>query len=174
MKVRTERKTSSSSDGTRLPNLIWRPQVTEPAHATTIYHINGILPHRRLAKRSEELVFTEDSFADAYVSVNTPVFEQHIYKMSSTTQLIVGHYLEDASLRNLLRTLRKRVPANVSYYIRYDEGELSENDRQDIFQANLDVYNLITIFAGKAEIAELFSLLSLDSAQFQTEMALRG
>ena len=47
-----------------------------------------------------------------------------------------------------------------------DESNISESRRKDIFGANIELYNLITIFLILTEIKEFFELLNHDERGF--------
>lgn len=76
--------------------------------------------------------------------------------------LLVGHSLGDSSLKNYLRRNHEKRPANHHYLLHWmpHSDSMSETRRQDIFEANLELYNLITIFLTSEEIRELFKLLN--------------
>ena len=147
------------------PDVIWKPRTIEKQNATTIFHINGYLPRIARKKRSEKLIFTENSFADALISANTPEFYRTLSHLSNHTNLIIGHSLEDASLKNLLRSLRNRNPSQLNYMFHWMTGpdQLSDNVREDLFDVNLEVYNLITIFVTSENIAQIFDLLNQEN-----------
>jgi len=156
------------------PDVIWKPRAIEKQNATTIFHINGYLPRVARKKRSEKLIFTENSFADALISANTPEFYRTLSHLSNHTNLIIGHSLEDASLKNLLRSLRNRNPSQLNYMFHWMTApdQLSDDVRKDLFDVNLEVYNLITIFVTSENIAQIFEILNQDSiTNFKHELS---
>lgn len=148
-----------------LPDITVALGLVNKPDATTIFHINGLLPKILRGRRGEQLVFTENSFADAMVSANSLEYNHLLISLSNYTNLIVGHSLNDASLKNLLRGARNRTPAQLNYYVHWMENEdsLSEHVKKDIFDVNLDVYNLVTIFATTSDIKSIIELVNMRS-----------
>ncbi len=149
-------------------SVTWQPPLTDREKLTTIYHVNGILPRVSLKKRSPQLIFTEDSFADARARSPGVSAEYLFLRFVQNTMLLIGHSLADSSLKNYLRLNRDKSPANHHYMIFWikDDNDLSDSRRQDIFEANLELYNLITIFLTSDEVREFLSLLNLDTREF--------
>ncbi|MFI8607943.1 SIR2 family protein [Pseudomonas sp. NPDC077649] len=150
----------------------WRPALLDRSNHTTIYHVNGLLPQVSLKKRSPRLIFTEDSFADAMARAPGVSSEYIFMRFVQNTMLIVGHSLADASLKNYLRLNRDKSPANHHYMIHWisDVASLSCEQQSDIFNANLDLYNVFTIFLTSAEMKSFFSLLGLDKRTFSNRL----
>jgi predicted ATPase len=157
-------------------SVTWQPPLTDRQHLTTIYHINGILPRVSLKKRSPQLVFTEDSFADARARAPGVSAEYLFLRFVQNTMLLIGHSLADSSLKNYLRLNRDKSPANHHYMVFWikDGDEISENRRRDIFEANLELYNLITIFLTSEEAREFLALLNQDERCFNEALELLG
>ncbi|WP_339506841.1 SIR2 family protein [Pseudomonas sp. EA_15y_Pfl1_P102] len=150
----------------------WRPALLDRPNHTTIYHVNGLLPQVSLKKRSPKLIFTEDSFADAMARAPGVSAEYIFMRFVQNTMLIVGHSLADASLKNYLRLNRDKSPANHHYMIHWirDESSLSSEQQSDIFNANLDLYNVFTIFLTSAEMSSFFSTLNLNKRDFADKL----
>lgn len=146
----------------------WQPPLTDRHALTTIYHVNGILPRVSLKKRSPQLIFTEDSFADARARSPGVSAEYLFLRFVQNTMLLVGHSLSDTSLKNYLRLNRDKSPANHHYMIYWikSEADISEGRRNDIFEANIELYNLITIFLTSSEISEFLNVLNMDARMF--------
>jgi len=136
---------------------------------TTIYHVNGLLPQVYLKKRSPNLIFTEDSFADAIARAPGVSSEYIFMRFVQNTMLIVGHSLSDTSLKNYLRQNRDKCPANHHYMIYWLNGcdALSTEQQSDIFEANIELYNVITIFLTSSEIKMVFDLLKSNDREFR-------
>lgn len=149
-------------------SVTWQPPLTDRPGLTTVYHVNGILPRVDLKKRSPELIFTEDSFAAARARSPGVNAEYLFLRFVQNTMLLIGLSLADSSLKNYLRQNRDKSPANHHYMVHWisHADEYSEARRQDIFQANLELYNLITIFLTSGELKELLQLLVLDERNF--------
>jgi hypothetical protein len=152
----------------RALSVVWRPPLVERSNVTTVYHVNGVLPRVSLTKRSEQLIFTEDSFAEASARSPGVDAEYTFLRFVQNTMLIIGHSLTDSSLKNYLRRNRDKSPANHHYMIYWlDRSDgLSSSLIQDIFEANLELYNVITIFLTSEEIAQALSLLTTDERTF--------
>ncbi len=157
---------------TRSYSVEWRPTLLDRINHTTIYHVNGLLPQVSLKKRSPKLIFTEDSFADAMARAPGVSAEYIFMRFVQNTMLIVGHSLADASLKNYLRLNRDKSPANHHYMIHWirDTDSLSCEQQSDIFNANLDLYNVFTIFLTSIEMRSFFSLLNLDDRSFSNRL----
>lgn len=146
----------------------WRPTIMDRKDHTTIYHVNGLLPQVSLKKRSPKLIFTEDSFTDAIARSPGMSADYLLMRFIQNTMLIIGHSLGDASLKNYLRQNKDKSPANHHYMIYWipASGGLSGSRQSDIFEANLELYNLITVFLTSDEINEFLSVLNKDERDF--------
>lgn len=153
-------------------SVTWQPPLTDRDQLTTIYHVNGILPRVSLKKRSPQLIFTEDSFADARARSPGVSAEYLFLRFVQNTMLIIGHSLADSSLKNYLRLNRDKSPANHHYMVYWieEDGNLSPGRQQDIFEANLELYNLVTIFLTSSEIQEFLSLLNQGNRSFSEKI----
>lgn len=147
----------------------WRPPLTDRPNLTTMYHVNGVLPRVSLRKRSPQIIFTEDSFADAMARSPGASAEYLFFRFVQNTMLLIGSSLADSSLKNYLRRNRDRNPANHHYMIYWlrDETQLSKRRRKDIFDANLELYNLITIFLTSVEIHCFLDILNRGAREFR-------
>lgn len=147
----------------------WSPPLVDRPETTTIYHVNGVLPRVSLKKRSPQLIFTEDSFSDALARSPGVSGEYVFLRFVQNTMLIVGHSLTDTSLKSYLRKNRDKSPANHHYMIYWlgQPDSMSEQQRTDIFDANLELYNLITIFLTSDELKEVFALLNMSARDFR-------
>lgn len=146
----------------------WRYPIVERSEHVLVYHVNGFLPQISLKKRSPQLIFTESSFSDAIHRDQSACSELLFLRFIQNTMLMIGCSLADASLKNFLRMNRDKRPANhhyMIYWIRSNDA-LSNSQREDIFEANLELYNLFTIFLTSHEIAEFIELLSLGERDF--------
>jgi hypothetical protein len=157
-------------------SIVWQPPLLDrPAH-TTVYHVNGVLPRVTLKKRSPQLIFTEDSFADALVRSPGISGEYILLRFMRNTMFIIGHSLRDTSLRNYLRQNRETSPANHHYMIFCLQAPdaLTAKQRRDIFDANLELYNLVTVFLTSTEICALLKLLNVDERNFRDALDTMG
>lgn len=155
------------------PEIISRPKIETRRDASVIYHINGFLPREARRRRSEGLVFTEDAFADVLISPTLHDSDFLMSRFATTTFLLLGTSLNDNSLKNMLRAGMKRNPANHHYIIYWENPAClkTAEERKHIFDVNLDVYNLISIFLETQQIAELIDLLNEeDSGLFEADL----
>lgn len=155
------------------PEIISSPKKETRLHAPVIYHINGSLPREPRRRRSDSLIFTEDAFADVLISPASYEAEFMMSRFATRTFLLLGTSLSDNSLKNLLRASKKRSPANHHYIVYWErpDGFRSAEQRQQIFDVNLEVYNLISIFLNSQELAELIAFLNVqDEGEFESEM----
>jgi hypothetical protein len=159
----------SSPRVNRLVKVVWEPPLVDRPNTTTIYHVNGILPGMIGKKRSPQLIFTEDSFANAAARSPGVSTEYIFLRFVQSTMLLVGCSLSDSSLKNHLRRNRDRNPANHHYMIHWikDDDALSPEQIADIFDANLELYNLVTIFLTSSEIHDFLEILNHDSRTFR-------
>jgi hypothetical protein len=144
------------------PEIIYRPKIETRKNAPVIYHINGSLPRDSLRKSSENVVLTEDAFADILLSPNSQDAEFVINQFAVRTFVLIGVSLSDNSLKNLLRASAKRNPAN-HHFIIFHEREREPRtveERKDLFDVNLNVYNLISIFLKTSEIKAFIEIIN--------------
>ena len=147
------------------PEIIYRPKIETRMNAPVIYHINGSLPRDRLRRSSENVVLTEDAFADILLSPNSQDAEFVLNQFATRTFVLLGISLSDNSLKNLLRSSAKRNPAN-HHFIIFHERERHPRTaevRSDIFEVNLNVYNLISIFLTTKEIKAFLEIVNEES-----------
>ncbi|MCA0401558.1 MAG: SIR2 family protein [Proteobacteria bacterium] len=149
-------------------SVTWQPPLTDRRELTTVYHVNGILPRVSLKKRSPKLIFTEDSFADARARSPGVNAEYLFLRFVQNTMLLIGHSLGDSSLKNYLRQNRDKSPANHHYMVHWIDSadQYPKARREDIFEANLELYNLITIFLASEEISAFLETLILEERRF--------
>lgn len=149
--------------------VVWQPPIVDRPDTTTIYHVNGVLPRISLRKRSPQLIFTEDSFAAAMARSPGISAEYTLLRFVQNTMLIIGHSLNDNSLKNYLRRNRDKSPANHHYMIYWIEkdGDLTKRQQQDIFEANLELYNVVTIFLTSKEIGTFLRMLNSECRDFR-------
>lgn len=153
----------------RTSTVVWHPPLVERDKTTTIYHVNGVLPRVSLRKRSPQLIFTEDSFSNALAQSPSISGEYIFLRFVQNTMLILGHSLNDTSLKSYLRKNRDKCPANHHYVVHWLAApeEMSDQQRNDIFDANLELYNLITVFLTSSEIKDVLTLLNRNQREFR-------
>lgn len=155
------------------PEIIYYPKIETRKHAPVIYHINGSLPRDELRRSSEHVILTEDAFADVLLSPNSYNAEFVINQFAVRTFILLGISLSDNSLKNILRSSAKRNPANHHFIIFHedDKNPRSDDVRSDIFEVNLHVYNLVSLFLTTSQIKSFLEILnSASSAQFDESL----
>jgi hypothetical protein len=157
------------------PEIIYHPKVEIRKNAPVLYHINGTLPWDALRRSSEHVVLTEEAFADILLSPNSRDAEFVINQFAVRTFLLLGLSLSDNSLKNILRSSAKRNPANHHFIVFHEqEGKRrSVEERAEIFDVNLKVYNLISIFLLTHEIKAFIEIINATSGD-EFDKALQG
>lgn len=148
---------------------IWSSTIQVTPDSRVIYHPNGYLPRRLNENSSEQLVFLEDSFADQLIDSMSGHHAFLMNHLSQTTCLLMGLSLNDPTLKHLLRQNAIRYPGHYHYYIAYLGSGVTNDSmyEQSVSGSNFEVYNLITLFLSKEEIAALGLLLSMDPNEFR-------
>lgn len=145
---------------------LWSANVFMYPKNSVIYHPNGFLPFNIEEHPSERLVFLEDSFADQLIDSIHGHYNVLSDYFTHNTCLLIGLSLSDPTLKHILRTNAINYPGLYHYYIKYiEEGKTFENEKT-FTDANFDVYNLITLFLTKEEIAGLLELIDMDEDSF--------
>ena len=162
---RTKREKQRSRGYTTL----WSANIQLLPRSRVVYHPNGFLPRHLQEHPSEQLVFLEDSFADQLIDSMTGHYASLSNHLAHTTCLLIGLSLEDATLKNLLRQNALRYPGHYHYYIAFVEDGASRNSAYElsVTDSNFEVYNLITLFLTREEIAALGVLLTMSDNDFQ-------
>jgi hypothetical protein len=142
--------------------IILYPKLETRREAPVVYHINGFIPREKIRRRSEQVILTEDAFAEVLSSPNSIDAEFVTGRFATTTFLILGSSLSDNSLKNILRAGAKRNPANHHYIVYWEDPTnlRTLEQRKEIFDVNLNVYNLISIFLLTEEISCLIRMLN--------------
>jgi hypothetical protein len=149
------------------PEIIYRPKIETRKNAPVIYHINGSLPRDELRRGSEDIILTEDAFADVLLSPNSQDADFVINQFALRTFILLGISLSDNSLKNILRSSAKRNPANHHFVIFHEDerNPRSADVKSDIFDAYFHVYNLISIFLTTDEIKALLDVLNVGAPE---------
>ncbi|MGO7837234.1 SIR2 family protein [Rhizobium johnstonii] len=148
---------------------IWDAALQPKRDVAVIYHPNGYLPSNLLEYPSENLVFSEDSFADQLIESMAGHHASLLHHLARTTCVFVGLSLQDETLRHLLRQNARINPGQFHYYIFWRRaGEPRNLEAEKLMQeANFDVYNLITLFLDDDEIGSLGRLITTDDADIR-------
>ena len=141
-----------------------------------IYHPNGFLPRSRFDNPSDYVVLTEDSFGDQLIDSMSGQFAALANHFSKNTCLLIGLSLEDQTLRHLLRQHARMNPGHVHYYVRFVDSVVrpDEDTCSAERDANFEVFNLVTLFLDRDELASLGRLLvmpEIDIASFDEPSA---
>jgi hypothetical protein len=157
-------RTENEKTQSRGYETVWHPRMQYKSDKAVIYHPNGFLPRNLLENPSENLVFSEDEFADQLISSMAGHYASLLHHLSKNTCLLIGLSLEDSTLRHLLRQSSLINPGNYHYYVAHinDTNELDQGKCQAIINTNFEVYNLITLFLTDDGIKALARLIKLD------------
>ncbi|MGV8831926.1 MAG: SIR2 family protein [Devosia sp.] len=158
--------TDVTSEYGRPPKTMWSLPAIDKVNFPYIYHINGLLPQNKNKKASERLTFTEDSFLQVlYGSGN--INRTVLSNFTNNTFLLVGVSMTDHSLKSILATNAIQSPGSIHYIIQWMQSDesISEMQRNDISQANFDLFNLVTIFLTSSQIREFLDLVQIGVQQ---------
>ncbi len=146
-------------------SLSFRPQ------NTILYHPNGFLPRNLLERPSDNLVFSDHSFADQLIESMAGYHSSLLHHFSKTTCLLIGLSLQDATLRHLLRQSAIINPGHYHYYVHWQPPGNARDEAAEaaLRDANFEVYNLVTLFLCDDEIAALARLLSMPEPDLRRE-----
>lgn len=152
----------------RLCETTWDPQLQTKLNKCVIYHPNGFLPKHEMERQSEGLVFCEDEFADQLIETMAGRYASLLHHYSQNTCLFIGLSLDDVTLKHLLRQSAKLNPGHYHYYVVYQNATSMKpkKEQEAIFEANFNLYNLITLFLSNEEIKELGNLINLPNEPF--------
>jgi hypothetical protein len=142
----------------------WRFCIQGRSDVPLIYHPNGYLPENLLEGPSEDLVFSEDSFADQLIDSMRGHYSSVLHHLAQNTCMLIGLSLSDPTLKHLLRQHALMHPGHVHYYIEHvpDGAKVNTNVAEAVRDAYFEVYNLVTLFLHDSEIKELLELLIED------------
>jgi hypothetical protein len=161
-------RTDDEKQKSRGYTTMWSSNIRLLPRSRVIYHPNGFLPRRLQENASEQLVFLEDSFADQLIDSMTGHYASLSNHLAHTTCLLIGLSLDDPTLRHLLRQNALRYPGHYHYYVAFVEDTAARNYAYEcsVRDSNFEVYNLITLFLTREELAALGVLLSMIENDF--------
>ncbi|MGA9350331.1 MAG: SIR2 family protein, partial [Anaerolineae bacterium] len=156
---------------------VWDATLQFRLNEGVIYHPNGFLPKNLLEGPSEDLIFSEDSFADQLIASMTGHYVTLLHHFLKNTCLFIGVSLEDPTLRHLLRQNARINPGHYHYHVAFvkDATPIGPLQRRAITASNFETYNLITLFLNSQEIRALGRLINSnpqDMANFAEEIGL--
>jgi hypothetical protein len=167
-----ERRTPPEvSEGKKLYETVYDARLQFHLNKGIIYHPNGFLPKKLIEGASENLVFSEDSFADQLIASMAGHYSTLLHHLSKNTCLFIGLSLDDTTLKHLLRQCARINPGHYHYYIAYtkDKNKISKNQSRAITEANFDLYNLITLFLDDNDLKNIGELIQLKEDAFEDE-----
>jgi hypothetical protein len=150
---------------------VWNAYLPFRSDSAIIYHPNGFLPRNLLEYPSENLVLSEDSFADQLIESMAGHHASLLHHLSKTTCLFIGLSLQDATLRHLLRQSALINSGHYHYYVNFIRSSDPRDSaaEQALREANFEVYNLITLFLGDKELAALGRLFTAPESALRKE-----
>lgn len=158
-----------------------RPYQTVWSHHTqftkdkcVIYHPNGFLPFDHNKFQSENLIFSDGAFADQLLDGIGGGLSTLLHVLTKKTSILVGHSLTDSTLLHLLRKAASISPGNFNYFIRFTSEELDPQNKNAIFEANFNNYNLITLFFNSKDIQEFLRAITMPEVDFLQESDFLG
>ncbi len=154
-------RTAERDGQTRGYETVTNPWVQFRKNYAVIYHPNGIYPAKPMEEPVDKFIFSEASYAEQFAGIFAGEQYALINHFSKNTCLLIGLSLEDEMLRNLLILSARASPGNYHYYVRLADNtdSLDEDMRKTIRRTNFDLYNLVTLFLNKEEIAGLGELI---------------
>ncbi|AKF26048.1 hypothetical protein YH65_09895 [Sulfurovum lithotrophicum] len=148
--------------------VLWESHSQYKIDSPVIYHPNGFLPEDENSQQSEELIFSDESFSDQLLDSMSGKSNMILNQFTKKTCILVGLSLEDATLKHLLRQSAILSPGNYHYYIRYTNEDLSNEEKEAIFNSNFTTYNLVTLFFNDSGISKFAKLITQESEEFQS------
>ena len=167
-----ERRTQDEIDeGKKLYETVYDARFQFHLNAGIIYHPNGYLPKKLIEGASDNLVFSEDSFADQLIASMSGHYSTLLHHLSKNTCFFVGLSLDDSTLKHLLRQSATINPGHYHYYVAYtkDKSKISHNQIRAIKESNFEMYNLITLFLDDSDIKNIGELIQLKEDAFEDE-----
>jgi hypothetical protein len=139
--------------------------------STILHHPNGFLPRNLLEHPSENLIFSDHSFADQLIESMAGYHSSLLHHFSKTTCVFIGLSLHDATLRHLLRQSAIINPGHYHYYVHWQRPGVASDPAAEsaLRDANFEVYNLVTLFLRDDEIAAFGRLLAMPETDLRRE-----
>jgi len=148
---------------------VWDPHLQTKRDDCVVYHPNGFLPEEDMERHSGGLVFCEDEFADQLIETMAGRYAALLHHYSQNTCLFIGLSLEDNTLKHLLRQSATLNPGHYHYYVAYQrkgQSKAPKPERDAVYEANFDLYNLITLFLKEEELKALGQLIRMSDEEF--------
>ncbi|MGY6710720.1 MAG: SIR2 family protein [Rhizobiaceae bacterium] len=160
----------ASSINEQLPTTTASIAPIDRQYGATIFHINGLMPIEK-NRKATELIFSEDAFARILTTEDVRKKEYLLNQLAEKTFILIGLSLNDKSLTNILRASKDRNPGCHHCYIHYlEEGSfLNDQEMKEIYDANLHVYNLVTLFLSDRQISQF---LNLETSEYRSVIGL--
>ena len=156
-----ETRTAERDGQSRGYETVTNPWVQFRRSTAVVYHPNGIYPEKPMEWSVDKFIFSEASYAEQFAGLFAGEQYALINHFCKNTCLLIGLSLKDEMLRNLLILSARASPGNYHYYVHFADSpdSLDEGRREAIHRTNFDLYNLITLFLNKDEIAGLGEVL---------------
>lgn len=145
---------------------VWSHQSQFTKNNCVIYHPNGFLPFDKKKFQSENIVFSDGSFADQLLEGMSGNFSTLLHVLTKKTSVLIGHSLTDSTLLHLLRKAATISPGNYNYFVHFTPAGTDVKNKKAIFEANFNNYNLITLFFDSADIDEFFHAITMAEPEF--------
>lgn len=169
-------KSLNPTENERPYQTIWSHQAQFTKDKCVIYHPNGFLPYDQNKFQSENLIFSDGSFADQLLEGMSGNLSTLLHVLTKKTSILVGHSLTDSTLLHLLRKACSIAPGNYNYFIHFieDDNTIEENNKKAIYDANFNNYNLITLFFKNIEIKHFLHALTMSEIDFAKTSKILG
>ena len=145
---------------------VWSHQSQFTKNKCVIYHPNGFLPFDKKKFQSESIVFSDGAFADQLLDGMSGNFSTLLHVLTKKTSILVGHSLTDSTLLHLLRKATTVSPGNYNYFISYTHAGCEQSNKEAIFEANFNNYNLITLFFSSDDIDQFLYAITMPDVEF--------
>lgn len=148
---------------------VWSNHTQFTKDKCVIYHPNGFLPFDHNKFQSENLIFSDGAFADQLLDGIGGGLSTLLHVLTKKTSILIGHSLTDSTLLHLLRKAASISPGNYNYFIRFTDELIEPQNKNAIFEANFNNYNLITLFFNASDIRDFLKAITMPEVEFLQE-----
>lgn len=145
---------------------VWSHHSQFTKEKCVIYHPNGFLPFDKNKFQSENLIFSDEAFADQLLEGIGGGLSTLLHVLTKKTSILIGHSLTDSTLLHMLRKATSISPGNYNYFISFTDDEKKLKNKSAIFDSNFNNYNLITLFFNSTDIKEFLQAVTLPEDEF--------
>lgn len=131
--------------------------------SAVIYHPNGYIPRNPMEEKGQEMVLSENEFANRMADLTSGQYNSLLHVLSTNTCLFIGLSLKDSILENLLKQSARIAPGNYHYYVDYYKTKLEKPTRSkksSMESTNFEAYNLKTLLLTNRELKSLGKLIN--------------